>query len=85
MQLALCVENVCDYFALAHAHGLQELKDGCVDFMEADKNKVGVSQSEGFKRMCAERPLLLADIYKHRACMASPEGQSRKRKRSETG
>ena len=84
MQLALCVENVCDYFALAHAHGLQELKDRCVDFMEEDKNKVGVSQSEGFKRMCAERPLLLADMYKHRAYMASPEGQSRKRKRSET-
>ena len=44
---------------------------------------LAVSQSEGFKRLMAERPHLAGEMYKHMALVRSPEGQSRKRKRSE--
>ena len=81
MQLKLSVENVCDYFALAHAHGLDELKDACAELM--DKNMTEISQSDGFKRLLVERPPLAGEMYKHMAEMRSPAGQSRKRKRKD--
>eukprot|EP00937_MAST-01D_sp_MAST-1D-sp2_P006177 g6177.t1 len=81
MVLSLAAENVCDFFAQAHAHEHEELKDACVELM--DKQMMAVSQPEGFKRLGAERPQLALEMYKHMALVRSPEGQSRKRKRSE--
>ena len=83
MVLSLTAENVCDFFAQAHAHEHGELGGACVELVH--EQVVAVSQPGGFKRLMAERPHLAGEIITHMAFVRSPEGQSRKRKRSEAG
>ena len=54
--------KVCDYFALAHAHDDAGLTTACATL--AAKGMFAVSQTEGFKRLSAEKPLLLAALIK---------------------
>ena len=82
MTKALSAEKVCDYFALAHAHEDAELKDACAELLA--KDVLAVTQTEGFKRLSAERPLLLAALMQSMGEIQSPENR-KKRKRDEGG
>lgn len=81
MVSALDAAKVCDYFALAHAHEDEALKDACAALVFDDM--LTVSQTEGFKRLSAERPLLACALIQSMGELKSPEG--RKRKRDEGG
>ena len=78
MLASLAAENVCDYFALAHAHEHQDLMDVCAELM--GKEMQVVTQSEGFKRH--EQTPIFSALFKRMSQLSSPEAQSRKRKRS---
>ena len=79
LMLSLSVENVCDYFALAHAHEHEDLMDVCAEL--AVKEMVAVTGSEGFKRLQSERPVVGCVLMTCMAQLGSPEAKSRKRKR----
>ena len=81
MGILVCVENVCNYFALAHMHDNQHLEDVCGELFF--QNMAEVSNSAGFQRLATERPALSAEIIRHMGLLSSPEARSRKRKREE--
>ena len=57
---ALLPDNVCDYFALAHAHDDATLKGACSTLVSA--RMLEVAATDGFKRMVIERNLLLPEL-----------------------
>ena len=77
----LAVAKVCDYFALARAHDDEELQDACAALVS--KQMLAVTQSEGFKRLAAERPLLMAALMQTIGELTSPGGRKRKRDEGE--
>ena len=81
--LSVAAENVCDYFALAHAHEHEDLMDVCAELM--GKEMAAVTASEGFKRHTAERSVVAALLLKRMSQLSSPEAKGRKRKRDEGG
>ena len=83
MLSSLDAAKVCDYFALAHAHEDGELTDACAELVSADM--FAVTQSEGFKRLSAERPLLACALMQSIGELKSPEGRKRKRDEGEGG
>jgi len=83
MLASLDAAKVCDYFALAHAHEDEALKDACAALVADDM--LAVTQTGGFKRLSAERPLLLAALMQSMGELKSPEGRKRKRDEGEGG
>ena len=80
LMLSVTAENVCDYFALAHAHEHEDLMDVCAELM--DKEMHMVTESEGFKRLTSERPVVGCMLMARMAQLRSPEAKGHKRKRS---
>eukprot|EP00937_MAST-01D_sp_MAST-1D-sp2_P002780 g2780.t1 len=79
MGTLVCVENVCNCFALAHMHGNQHLEDVCAELFF--QNMAGVPRSAGSQRLATGRPALGAEIIRHMGLLSSPGARSRKRKR----
>ena len=79
LMLSVTVENVCDYFALAHAHEHQDLMDVCAELTQ--KEMQAVTESEGYKRHAAERSLVATSLLARMGQLGSPEAKGRKRKR----
>ena len=80
LMLSVTVENVCDYFALAHAHEHEDLMDVCADLTQ--QNMQAVTGSESFKRHMAEPSAVPALLMTRIGQLCSPEAKGRKRKRS---
>ena len=78
LMLSVTAENVCDYFALAHAHEHEDLMDVCAELM--GKEMLAVTQSESFKRH--EKAPIFGALFKRMSELSSPEAIGRKRKRS---
>ena len=82
MLSSLDAENVCDVFALAHAHDDIELKEACAALVHAQMP--AVAQSEGFKRLQAERAHLACALIARMGAVLSPgtgSGGARGKKR----
>ena len=80
MLASLAAANVCDYFALAHAHGDAALKEACAALVAADM--LAVTQTEGWQRLQAERPLLACKLVEAMGAVMST-APSRKRGRAD--
>ena len=78
MIAALAAENVCDFFALAHAHGDAALEEACAALMLANMQEV--TRTEGWQRLQAERPLLACKLVE---AMGAVTASSRKRGRAD--
>jgi len=84
MVAALDAENLCDYFALAHAHDDEELKAACAALVVQDT--AAVVQTEGWARLGKERPQLAVKLVESMAPEMAAGGsghQGRKRKRGQ--
>ena len=84
MLQTLTIENVCNYFTLAHRHGLEALAHACVKLVDKDLKEV--LESDGFQHLSQE--LLVAMIRQMANTRQSKQKRSckrkRKRKRSDT-
>ena len=86
MLAALAAENVCDFFALAHAHGDAALQEACAALVLADMQQGSqqVTRTEGWQRLQAERPLLACKLVEAMGAVMSPAtASSRKRGRAD--